>query len=185
MKKKKMDEFEYERQIGDPEVLGADSAIPSGSVPPSAIRESEKGRLRLTTKEEQQVQIVDPYGEEPVAKNEEFVGSIAPEPNISSSRTPLHASPSTTSANIPWMKKNAALIALGTITGGIALTLWLKKKRKKSLTELERYPNDYLGNYGAKSAVTGGHPEEMNGMPADTDLSDPNPVYDGSDLTPV
>lgn len=35
----------------------------------------------------------------------------------------------------------------------------------------------------AKSAVTGGHPEEINGMPADTDLADPNPVYDGHDLS--
>ncbi len=48
------------------------------------------------------------------------------------------------------------------------------------------YPKDILkkklDDPGAKSAVTGGHPEDMNGMPADLNPNDEASVYDGSDL---
>lgn len=60
-----------------------------------------------------------------------------------------------------------------------------KTKNTDSKKDVKRYPEDLLKNEGAKSSVTGGHPEEMNEMPADTDLNDPNPTYDGSDLTPI
>jgi hypothetical protein len=46
----------------------------------------------------------------------------------------------------------------------------------------ESYPANVLNKSGAKSAVTGGHPEDMNGMPADINPNDKAPVYDGADL---
>ena len=38
---------------------------------------------------------------------------------------------------------------------------------------------------GAKSAVTGGPPEDMNGMPATDNPAIEGPIYDGADLSPT
>ena len=40
----------------------------------------------------------------------------------------------------------------------------------------------YNSRYGARSEVTGGHPEDMNQMPPAVDESAETPVFDGSDL---
>ena len=46
----------------------------------------------------------------------------------------------------------------------------------------DQFAGQAPGKKGAKSAVTGGHPEDMNGMPATGDPEKEGPVYDGADL---
>lgn len=171
-KQKRIDEFGYERKIGDPEVLGAENPYTLGSVPVDAIQESEEGRCRHSPCDDGEA-VKDPYGEELVDKSEPFVGFISQE----------DAAP-----KIVKTPRKGSLMKVGAIAGGVVLGLWVSNKIRKTRrrrSQVIRYPNDLLPKDGARSSVTGGHPEEMNAMPPDIDPNDPNPVYDGSDLTPI
>ncbi len=44
----------------------------------------------------------------------------------------------------------------------------------------KQYTGAYPRNSGAKSAVSGGSPEDLNGMPATGDIN--HPIFDGSSL---
>ena len=70
-----------------------------------------------------------------------------------------------------------------TVAVSFGAGLWLGRlasrtyRGRRALGAL-RYPNRM-----AVSEVTGGHPEDINGMPASTDPWNEDPVYDGSDLS--
>jgi hypothetical protein len=80
-----------------------------------------------------------------------------------------------------------AVAGVGIASGFALKKLFRRKGFKVQPANVISYPEGYLDKSGAKSAVTGGHPEEINQMPPDTDINDEKPVYDGSDivLTPV
>lgn len=77
MEIRKLEQFEYERKIGEPEVLGDDSGLAQGEVPASALEESERARYRK--KEEETSASTDPYGEERVSVTQVFVGTLLAE----------------------------------------------------------------------------------------------------------
>ena len=59
----------------------------------------------------------------------------------------------------------------------------MENKITKNKKVLIAYPKNFLPpQEAAVNAVTGGHPEEMNGMPPDTNPADEGVVFDGSDL---
>lgn len=76
--------------------------------------------------------------------------------------------------------KNVAIFA-GAVAIGYTAVRFIRARRSVE-DLLPAYPKNVLKKGGARSAVTGGHPEEMNGMPPALDPREKLPVYDGSDL---
>lgn len=76
--------------------------------------------------------------------------------------------------NLMWVP--SAVLAL--VGGGIAGTLFYLNQKKVGFDK--QFAGSFPRGSGAKSSVTGGHPEDINEMPASGDPT--QPIFDGSDL---
>jgi hypothetical protein len=79
------------------------------------------------------------------------------------------------------MLQTSKLVALAGGVLGIAAVGYLYRKNLKGAFD-KTFTGAFPKNEGAKSAVTGGHPEDMNEMPATENPGIEGPIYDGSQL---
>ena len=74
---------------------------------------------------------------------------------------------------------------LGMLGRQIRKLIWYLKVKRGYVPG---WDNEYTGSYprymGAKSVTNGGHPEDMNEMPAVVEPGEKNTIYDGSDIPP-
>lgn len=77
---------------------------------------------------------------------------------------------------------HAMSLLLATATGILVGKSFFRDTEKKKGFE-KNFTGAFPRNSGAKSAVTGGDPEDMNGMPAAIEADAEVPVYDGSQVT--
>lgn len=65
-----------------------------------------------------------------------------------------------------FMKRTTTFITvpLVALSAGLAF-VFARRKNKMPKAQVSPYPGNVLGEHKAQNAVTGGHPEEMNGMP--------------------
>lgn len=73
------------------------------------------------------------------------------------------------------------LMTSAAFVAGLCAGILLSKKERSTSWD-RQFTGPMPRNQTAISAVTGGHPEDLNGMPATEDPDREGPIYDGSQL---